>query len=269
MVRIQTRGGGWVQARLLRANLRPKNALLGPSDGSEGASAAAGATASATAGAAAGAAAGAGASGAAAIEAPGGIDPSRRRAWEKWHRGFVAGSTGGSDGGASGGDGEDPVGPADCADRLQHVCGALDLMDRLRGHLPADLNVALALAAAAPGSGGGGRAALGGARCFELLARAMGEARPNYWALWAFVNGLYYHLKVRSVGASIRCRACTYTSRWEVGSARARLPLLDLCCSALPTSLVLVACLTPPLLLSSCALFAISTIHHCICSGSI
>jgi hypothetical protein len=124
---------------------------------------------------------------------------AQRRAWEQWHRGVGGGSRGGADAWA----------------RLQFVCGALDLVERLGGRAPVALDQALgwaeltAAAAAASSTAfaasedsftGPTTVGLSGARCYELLARGINRngasaAQPNYWALWAFVNGTYCNLK--------------------------------------------------------------------------
>ena len=114
--------------------------------------------------------------------------------------------------------------------RLQFVCGALDLSERLNGRVPIDLNQALgwahlnsattaSLSSLSPLSAedknsptrsieGDTSVGLSGERCYELLARALlansGSndpplaVQPNYWTIWAFVNGTYANLQCLS-----------------------------------------------------------------------
>ena len=137
-----------------------------------------------------------------------------RSAWERWHRGLEDRTAGGS---------------ADAWARLQFVCGALDLLEQLDGRLPLDLELVLNLAIPGLASSGGplsteapsndGEAAavgqgrkidgnlrgLPGQRCFALLTAAMGTKETNFFALWAFVNGLYFQLKASQIRC---CRIC-------------------------------------------------------------
>jgi hypothetical protein len=106
----------------------------------------------------------------------------------------------------------------------------LDLADRLHGALPFDLDLAidlgafthaaaaaaaaatsataatsvkptgLAVAEAAASATAASTSSLGPDRCFALLSRALRTESLNYWSLWAFVNGLFFNLKVRQSG---------------------------------------------------------------------
>lgn len=115
--------------------------------------------------------------------------------------------------------------------RLQFVCGALDLSERLNGRVPIDLNQALgwahldsatiASSSLSPLSAEEedinstttsikreASVGLSGERCYELLARALlansgsngppSAVQPNYWTIWAFVNGMYANLQCLS-----------------------------------------------------------------------
>ena len=104
------------------------------------------------------------------------MSSAQRIAWEQWHRGVSGASDLDNDHSNST--------SANAWARLQFVCGALDMSERLSGRVPIDLSQALGWAhlrgaeSAAASSGPmasseDSSVGLSGERCYELLARAL------------------------------------------------------------------------------------------------
>ena len=102
-------------------------------------------------------------------------------------------------------------------ERLAYVCRVLDVLDRSSGSVPPQLDMSLdkfaTLASSSSSSAAAQRAAAAAAaaaatneqpleltpeRCFHLLAVVgmnITASKANFWALWAFVNGMYFQLQ--------------------------------------------------------------------------